>query len=112
MLVLGSPDLVWLSIFSLGSFSLELLTVGLHVNLSVDNLAIDEHVRDSHAILGQSASFVRANAGGGAKSLDGLKILDKHKLLGHSLGSEGQRHGHSGKEALGHISHDDTNGEH
>ena len=69
-------------------------------------------MRDCHAILGQRASFVRANAGGGAKSLDRLKVLDEHKLLGHSLGSEGQRHGHSGEEALWHISHDDTNCKH
>jgi hypothetical protein len=61
--------------------------------------------------LGESTGFVGADARGGTKGLDGLKVLNEHELLSHSCGGEGQRKGDSSEESLGHIGDDDTNHE-
>eukprot|EP00976_Prorocentrum_cordatum_P096718 1190680-Prorocentrum_minimum.AAC.6 len=76
------------------------------------NLPVIPAVLDRHAVLGQGAGLVGGNHGGGAEGLDSLQVLDEHVLLVHALGGERQRHGHGGKQTLGHVGDNDTNHEH
>ena len=68
------------------------LTGLLVAGVGLDDAAVKPHVGDGHSVLGQRASLVRADGGGGTQSLDGLKILHKTVLAGHTLGGQSQTH--------------------
>merc|ERR1719336_2872195 len=75
------------------------------------DLVVEPHVRDSHPVLGEGASLVRADARGGAEGLDSLQVLHQAVLGGHPLGGEGETHSDSGKETFRDVGHDDTDEE-
>ena len=66
---------------------------------------------DGHSVLGQGASLVRADGGGGSQGLDSLQILDQAVLGCHPLGGQGQAHGDGGQKTLGDVGDNDTNQE-
>jgi len=88
------------------------LSVLLQVDTAIEDLAVNEHLGESHAVLCERSGLVRANARRRSEGLNGLEILDKHVLLGHALGSQGERDSHSGEETFGHVGDNDTDGEH
>mmetsp|Transcript_18870 Transcript_18870/g.38698 ORF Transcript_18870/g.38698 Transcript_18870/m.38698 type:complete len:959 (+) Transcript_18870:1132-4008(+) len=73
--------------------------------------AVDD-LSNSHDVLGQRSSLVRADAGGGSESLDSLKVLDEDHLGVHAVRSEGEAHGDGGDETLGDVGDDDADHEH
>ena len=46
-------------------------------------------MRNSHAVLRESPSLVRADGGGGTEGLDSLEVLNQAVLGGHPLGGQG-----------------------
>ena len=56
------------------------------------DLVVKPHVGHSHPVLGQGASLVGADGGGGTKGLHSFKVLYQAVLLGHTLGSQSQTH--------------------
>ena len=60
-------------------------------------------MRNGHLILGESASFVRANARCATESLNRLEILNEDLLRGHSLGGEGHAYSHCDLKAFWNI---------
>ena len=57
-----------------------------------DNLVVIPQMGNGHAILGQSAGFVRANSGGWSQCLHGFQIFYKAVFLGHSFCRQSQAH--------------------
>ena len=103
--VFGSELFIWL-ILSLVSL------VSLVVNGSINLLSVVENVGNSHSVLSEGSGLVRADARGRSESLDRLKVLDEHHLLGHSLGGKSEGDGNSGEETFWNIGDNDSNGEH
>jgi hypothetical protein len=103
--VVAGDDLV------IGLLLLLVLQVSLPVEGSIDLFSVEEHVRDSHAVLSKSTSLIRADARGGAEGLDRLEVLDEDHLIGHTSGSDSKRHSDGGKKTLGHIGDNDTDSE-
>ena len=66
---------------------------------------------DAHAILRQSARFVRADNWGGAKRFHGLKIFHQAVFLCHGLGGKRQTDGDCGQQAFRHVRHNDADEE-
>ena len=79
--------------------------------ISLDDLVVKPHVSDSHPVLGERSSLVRANGRSRAERLDGLQVLDQAVLASHSLGRQRQTDGDGGQQTLGHVSDDDSNQE-
>ena len=79
--------------------------------VGLNDLVVEPHVSHSHPVLCQCSCLVRADGGGGAKSLHGLEVLDETVLAGHPLGGESEADGDGSQETLGDVSDDDTNQE-
>lgn len=84
----------------------------LPVHTDVLSFTVDENVRSSHTVLGQSAGLIRTDARSGAERLDRLEVLDQDHLSRHSLRGKSQGHRDGGKQALRHVGDDDSNSEH
>ena len=114
-IVLGNLNLLRLAIlsfFQLLVFRCELFLVRLPVVFGVDDILADPEVGHSHSVLSERAGLIGADARGGSESLDGLKVLNEDLLLMHALGSQSKGNSYGGEETLGHVSDNDTNGEH
>lgn len=111
VVVIGRGDLIRLTSFALRLLISDSFGVGFHVDFTVHDLAAEENVRDGHSVLGEGTSLIGANARGGTEGLNRLQVLNKHKFLGHTLGSKGQGHCDSGEETLRDVSDNDTDGE-
>ena len=79
--------------------------------IGLDDLIVEPHVSDSHAVLGQSSGLIRADGRSGSKGLDGFQVLDQAVLAGHALGRKRQTDGDSGQKTFRHVGHDDADQE-
>jgi len=108
--VLGSGDL--LDLLGVTVASLDFVLEGLVIDLAINGLSRDEHVTEGHSVLGESTGLIGTDARGRSESLDGLKVLDEHLLLGHALSGEGKGDRNGTEETFRDVSHDNTDGEH
>jgi len=111
VVVLGLGDVLQVGIGTLFLFSGKRVLVDLVVDIGVDDLSVVEDLGYGHSVLSESSGLVGADAGGGAKGLNRLEVLNQHHLGGHGLGSQGEGDGDSGEETFGHVSDNDTNHE-
>jgi len=70
------------------------------------SIAEGEHLDAGHLVGSQSSSFVGANDGSAAKSLDGRKRSDDRVLFSHSVGAEGE----AGRDDSGETFWDGSDG--
>lgn len=62
------------------------LTTLVLCSISLMNLIVKPHVGNCHAILCQSACFVRTDGGRGTQGLHSLEVLHQAVLTSHTLG--------------------------
>ena len=62
-------------------------------------------------VLGQSASFIAANAGARPKGLHWLQVLDQYFFITKSFCSDGQSDSYAGQQPFRHVGNDDSDSE-
>jgi len=70
------------------------LTRLIFTGVGFEDLIIEPHVSDGHAVLGQRAGLVRADRRRGAQSLHRFQVLHQTVLARHSFGCQSQAHLH------------------
>ena len=79
--------------------------------IGFNDLIVEPHVGDGHAVLSQRSGFVGANGRRGSERFDGFQILDQTVLASHAFGSERQTDGDGGEQTFGYVGHDDADQE-
>lgn len=95
-----------LSIWVRGEFSL----VGLIINFSNFNLIVEEQVGNSHSILSEGTSLVRANAGCRSQSFDRFEVFNQDEFLSHSLCSKSKRYSDGSEESFWDVGDNNPDG--
>lgn len=80
-------------------------------SVDLNDMIVIPHVRNSHTILGQCTSLIRADSRRRSECLDGFQVLHQAVLLGHTLSRQGQAHSDSGEKTLRDVGDDDTDQE-
>ena len=68
-----------------------------------DDVVVEPHVGDSHAVLGEGARLIRADRRRRSQSFDGFQVLDQTVLAGHTFGRKSQTHRHGSQQTFRHC---------
>jgi len=89
---------------------LEISSLKFSVMTSSD-FSIEPQVLDSHLVLSQGSSLIRADARGRSQGFDGFEILDQDLSVGKSFSGDSEGNGDTGKQTFRDVSDQNSDSE-